>query len=149
MQLLGTQTLEIPHGCSAQLPLFLLNTQSDYYYSEELTVRRWTLPPSKLWNPDMTIEELNKAYEAVTADIGLPSVAPIDLSIIKSLNDPLHHSNFPTLIALGICAVLLIIFIVLLILICKAYKRESRASLQPSCPPQTGVEMYPLLNVPK
>ena len=111
LQLLGTQTLEIPHGCSAQLPLFLLNTQSDYYYSEELTVRRWTLPPSKLWNPDMTIEELNKAYEAVTADIGLPSVAPIDLSIIKSLNDPLHHSNFPTLIALGICALLLIIFI--------------------------------------
>ena len=155
LQLLGVQTIHLQPGCSAQLPYFLLNSQSDFFFTEEAKTRKWTLPPSALWSPSISEIELEKAYNAVKADIGLPKVAPIDISIVKSLHDPLHYYHPPSLISLALCAFLLIVFMIIVILICKAYRRESKYNNQPFCPPppqvmNQGVEMYPLLNnVPK
>ena len=68
------QTIEIPVGCSATLPFFHLNPQSEFFFKEELSTREWTLPPKDLWNPNMTEAQLNQAYESVKSDIGLPSI---------------------------------------------------------------------------
>ena len=152
LQLLGTQTLDIPEGCSAHLPFFILNPQSNYYFTQELATRKWTLPPSDMWSKDLSEEELNKVYESIKAEIGLPSIKPMDISMIKALKSPFHYYHPPSLISLSVCAFVFIVVLILIICICKAYKRETRNNplIVPSCPtPQQAVnpnvEMYPLM----
>ena len=145
LQLHGIQTINVPLGCVAELPSFLLSPMQDYYFTEEPRSFQWTLPPQNLWSSNMTETQLNKAYRAIEDDVGFPSITPVDISIIKKLHSPWHFFHPPSLISLAVCGFLLVVFIILLVLICKAYRNDSKNNIPASCP-NPGIELYPLLN---
>ena len=152
LQLFGTQTLDIPQDCFAKTKQFDLYPQNEMYFIEENRIRKWTLPPSNFWGSGMDERDLNQTFSLIKKSVGLPKIQPLDLSLIKSLHDPLHTFHTPNVISLSVCAILFILLATLVGLIIKAYRRESKAS--PSCPQQnfnlgagTNIsELYPMIN---
>ena len=151
LQLFGTQTLDIPQDCFAKTKQFDLYPQNEMYFTEENRIRKWTLPPSNFWGSGMDERDLNQTFSLIKKSVGLPKIQPLDLSLIKSLHDPLHTFHTPNVISLSVCAILFILLATLVGLIIKAYRRESKA---PSCPQQnfnlgagTNIsELYPMIN---
>ena len=145
-QLIGTQIIEVPNECSAQLPDFLLRPLTDFFVKESLVTREWTLPAKTFWNDDMTEDELDQAYETLKNSSAFPAIQPLDIELLRSLNYPLKYLHPSNLVSLSVCAFLLILFTGLVVAICRAYRRDKKKTSVPPYVAAPGLELYPMIN---